>query len=99
MPTVPLVETQSAIVSTTAGVGRIDRLDQPEPAGMGRVDLYGVAGVVAVHAERRDQYRAVDADGVHGRHHLVAGNLGRAVEGADPRPARVVALVGVNLGV
>lgn len=30
---------------------------------------------VAVHAERRHQYRAVDANSIHGSYHLVAGNL------------------------
>ena len=34
MPTVPGVAAQSAIVSATAGSLGIDRLDQPEPAGM-----------------------------------------------------------------
>jgi hypothetical protein len=68
-------------------------------AGMRRVDLEGVAGVVAVHAEGRDQYGAVDADRVDCGHHLVAGDLCRPVERAHPRAARVVAFIGVNLGV
>ena len=37
---------------THPGISRVDRLDQPEPAGMSGVNLDGVAGVVAVHAER-----------------------------------------------
>jgi hypothetical protein len=63
------------------------------------VNLEGVAGVVAVHAEWGDQYRAVDTNGIHSGHHLVAGNLRGPVKGADPGPARVVAFVSVNLGV
>ncbi len=65
--------------------------------GMRGVNLKRVAGVVTIHAERRDQQRAVDADRVHGSDHLVAGDLGRAVENAGPGTARVVAFVGVNL--
>jgi hypothetical protein len=45
------------------------------------------------------RHATVDADGVHGRHHLIAGNLRRPVERAGPRAARVVAFVGVNLGI
>src|SRR3546814_6999203 len=44
------------------GVGRVDRLDQGEPAGMRRADLDGVARVVAIHGVRRDQQRTVHAD-------------------------------------
>jgi hypothetical protein len=35
------------------------------------------AGVVAVHRKGRDEDRAVDADLVHRRHHLVAGDATR----------------------
>jgi hypothetical protein len=66
---------------------------------MRAIDFQSIAGVIAIHAERRDQYRAVDADGVHGGRHLVAGNLRRPVESADPGASRVVAFVGVNLGI
>src|SRR6516165_9301538 len=66
---------------------------------MRRVNLKRVTGVVAIHAERRNQYRAINPDLVHGSHHLVAGDLSRPVEGPDPRAARVVAFVGVNLGI
>jgi len=48
------------------GIGRIDRLHQPEAVGMCRVNLEGIARVIAVHAERRDQYGAVDSDGIGG---------------------------------
>ena len=77
----------------------VSQLDQPEPIGMRRVDLFGVAGVVAIHAEWRHQNGAVDADGVHGCHHLVAGDLGRADERPEPGPVRMVAFVGMHLGV
>jgi hypothetical protein len=66
---------------------------------MRRVNLKGIAGVVAVHAERRDQHGAVDTDRVHSGHHLIAGDLSRPIESADPRAAWVVAFVGVNLGI
>ena len=81
------------------GIGRIDRLDQPEPARMRRVNLEGVARIVAVHAERRDQQRTVHADGIHGSHHVVARDLRRPAENAGPGSARVVAFVGVHLGI
>ena len=79
------------------GVGRIDRLDQPETVGVRRVNLERIARVETVHAERRDQDRAIDAGGIHRGHHLVAGDLRRPVESADPGAAGVVAFVGVNL--
>ena len=82
-----------------AGVGGIDRLDQPEPAGMPGAHLDRIARVVAVHGERGDQQRAVDADGVHRRHHVVARDLRRAVQHRGPGPAGMIALVGVNLGI
>ena len=99
MPTVPSVAAQSAIVSATAGSVGSTGLINREPAGMRGMDLEGVARVVAVHGERRDQQRAVDADGVHRRHHVVARDLGRAVKNRGPRPARMVAFVGVNLDI
>ena len=66
---------------------------------MRSVDLNGIAGVIAIHAERRDQHGAVDADRVHRGRHLVAGNLRWPVERGGPGAARVVAFVGVNLGI
>ena len=42
---------------------------------------------------------AVDSDGVHRGHHLVAGDLRWAMEHARPRASRVVAFIGVNLGI
>ncbi len=68
-------------------------------ARMRRVDLLGIAGILAVHAERRHPHRAVDADGVHRRRHLVAGDFGRVLEGAGPKAGRAVAFLGVNLGI
>ncbi len=81
------------------GIGGIDRLDQPEPGGMRGVNREGVAGVVAIHRKRRHQHGAVDTDGVHRGHHLVAGDLRRALQNAGPGAARMVAFVGVNLGI
>ena len=80
-------------------IGRVERLDQPEPAGMLRMHFESVAAVEAIHGVGRDQQRTVDADGVHGRHHVVARDLRRSVQKARPGAAGVVALVGVHLGV
>jgi len=66
---------------------------------MRRINLKGIAGVVAIHGKRRHQHGAVDTDGVHRGHHLVAGNLRRAVENTGPGASRVVALVSVDLGI
>ena len=62
------------------------------PAGVRRINRSIQTGTPA-------PYRAVDADGVHGRYQLVAGDLRRSVESADPRAAGVIAFVGVNLGI
>src|SRR3954468_12077772 len=43
--------------------------------------------------------RAVDTNGVHGCHHLVARDLRRAGQRADPGTTGMVALVGVHLSV
>ena len=82
-----------------AGVVRVERLDDGEPAGMGALYFDGVAGVVAVQRKRRDEDRAVDADLVHRRHHLVTGDVIRPVRHAVPRSLRRVRLVGVDLGI
>jgi hypothetical protein len=79
--------------------GRIDRLHQPESGRMRSVDLFGVAGVIAIHRKRRDQDLGVDADGVHRGHDLVAGLLRRSIESAGPGAPRMIALIGVDLSV
>jgi hypothetical protein len=66
---------------------------------MSGVNVEGVAGVIAVHGKRRNQERPVDADGVHGGHHVVTRDLRRAVESGGPGSARVVAFIGVYLGI
>ena len=53
MATAPGVCGQSAIVIRHRGIVRVDRLDEPEPPGMGRMHLHRIAGIVAVQAERR----------------------------------------------
>src|SRR5262249_12549972 len=80
-------------------VGRIDRLDEGKPGGMALVHLERIAGVVAVDRERRNQDCAVDADGVHRDDHLVTRDLARSRQYGVPRPARVIALVGMHLRV
>jgi hypothetical protein len=81
------------------GIVWVDGLHQGEPGGMRLAYLDGVAGVVAVRHERRDQQCAIDTDRVHRRHHVVAGDLLRAGLNRGPGPARMIAFVGVHLGV
>ena len=57
------------------GIVRIDRLDDGHAAGMRALHLDRVARVVPVQREGRDEDRAVDADLVHRRDHLVAGDV------------------------
>ena len=78
---------------------RVDRLDEREPAGMGPLHFHRVAGVIAVHRKRRDEDRAVDADLVHRRHHLVAGDVSGPVRHPEPGPLRRVRLIGMDLGI
>ena len=81
------------------GIGRVDRLDQGEPARMRGMNLERIAGIVAVQGERRDQQGGVDADRIHGRGHAVAGDLGRSRQNARPRPPRAIPFIGVDLSV
>jgi hypothetical protein len=62
-------------------------------------NFQSVARVIAIEVEGRDDDRGVDADRIHRRHHLLAARRCRAVQLADPGPARMVALVGVHLDV
>ena len=78
---------------------RIDRLDDREPAGMGPLHFHRIARVVAVQGKRRDEDRAVDADLVHGRHHLVTRNVIGPVRHAVPGSLRSVRFVSVDLGI
>ena len=82
------------------------------PFSMYRYDASYALEVFAAHPGRFRLVKPVDptdpavvdtiidwasTDGVHGGRHLVAGDLGRSVESADPRAAGVIAFVGVNL--
>ena len=80
-------------------IGRVHRLDEPEPSGMPGVDLDRVARIEAVHGVGGDQQGPVDADRVHRGDHVVAGDLRGAGENPRPGAARAVALVGMDLGV
>src|SRR4029077_9468644 len=51
------------------------------------------------HGKGGDEDRAVDADPVHGRHHLVAGGVVRPVRDTVPRPFRGVRVIAVDLGI
>ena len=78
---------------------RVDRLDDGEPVGMGPLHFHRIAGVVVVHRKGGDEDRAVDADLVHRRHHLVAGDVIGPVRHAVPGPLRRVRLIGMDLGI
>ena len=79
---------------------RVDRFDQGELVGVGPLHRDRIAGVVLVHRDRRDIDRAVDADLIHRRHHLVAGDVsGPVFRNAVPRPLRRVRGIGVDLGI
>ncbi len=80
-------------------VGCIEGRDQPEPAGIFGLHLQGEARVVAIHGVGRDENRAVHTHGVHGGDHLRAVGRGRACQYGSPGPARMVVLIGVDLGV
>src|SRR6516165_986482 len=55
---------------------RVDRLNDGEPVGMGPLlHFQRIVGVVAVHGKGGDEDRAVDADFVHRRHHLVTRDV------------------------
>jgi len=66
---------------------------------MFRVNLEGIAGIVAIQSEGRHQQRPIDADRVHRCHHLVAGDLSRPRQESAPRTLRTIPLVGIDLGV
>jgi hypothetical protein len=78
---------------------RIDRLDECEPAGMSPLHFHRIARVVAVHGKGGDEDRAVNADRVHGRHHLVTGDVIGPIRDTMPGPFRGVRLIDVNLGI
>src|SRR5262249_49399965 len=77
----------------------IDRLDDGEATGMSPLHFDRIARVVAVHGKGGDEDRAVDADPVHGRHHLVTGDVIGPIRDTVPGPFRGVRLIGVNLGI
>src|SRR5262245_13410172 len=77
------------------GIGRIDRLHDPEPLRIPGIDLERIARVIAVEVEGGDDDRGIDADRVHGRYHFLAGSRCRAVQLSGPRPTGMVAFVGV----
>src|SRR5262249_49634555 len=81
------------------GIGRIDRLHDPESLRIPGIDLERIARVVAVEVEGGDDDRGMDAAGVDGRYHSLAGRGCRAVQLSGPRPAGMVAFVGVYLDV
>ena len=77
----------------------VDRLDQRELVGVGPLHLDRIAAVVLVHRKWRDVDRAVDANLVHRRHHLVAGDVRGPVRHAVPGSLRRVRRIGMDLGI
>ena len=110
LPIIELVEKNSG-ADDTVGLGplcdlfldigcvRIERFDEREPPRMCRVYADSEAGIVTVHGKGRNQQCAVDSDLIHGRNHVVSRDLGGTHQEALPRPARMIALIGVDLGV
>ena len=43
-------------------------------------NLQGIAGIVAIHTEQRNQQSTIDADRVHRCRHVVAGDLIRPLQ-------------------
>src|SRR5262245_32570284 len=77
----------------------VDRLDDREPTGMGPLHFHRITRVVAVQGKGGDKDRAVDADLVHRRHHLVTRNVIGPVRHTVPGSIRSVRLISVDLGV
>src|SRR5262245_39367524 len=75
----------------------IDRLYDREPTGMDPLHFHRITRVVAVKGKGRDEDRAVDADFVHRRHHLVTRNVIGPVRHTVPGSLRSVRLISVNL--
>ena len=76
----------------------VKRCNQPESSRMPVTNALAIAGVVSVDRVRRNQQRAVDADGVHRRNHFVAGHRRRTGQ-HGAKVLLVVAVVGVNLAI
>src|SRR5262249_326850 len=77
----------------------VDRLHNREPTGMGPLHLHRITRVVAVHGKGGDEDRAVDADLVHRRPHLVTANVIGPVRHSGPGSLRSVRLIRVDLGI
>jgi hypothetical protein len=78
---------------------RVDRFDDREPIGMRPLHFHRIARVVAVHGEGGDEDRAVDADLVHRRHHLVPRDVIGPVRHGVPGSLGSVRLISVDLGI
>ena len=78
---------------------RIERFDQPKPVRMLLVHREHVAGVVAIDRERRDQQRPIDANRIHRRDHVVAGDLLGPGQERAPGILRSVAFIGMDLAI
>src|SRR5215471_14633052 len=77
----------------------VDRLNNGEAVGMGPLHFDRIAGVVLIQGKGGDEDRAVDADLVHRRDHLVTRGVIGPVRHTVPGSLRSVRLVGMDLGV
>src|SRR5262249_52950552 len=77
----------------------VDRLDDREPTRMGPLHFHRITRVVTVHGKGGDEDRAVDADLVHRRHHLVTRDVIGPVRHTVPGSLRSVCLISVDLGI
>src|SRR5262249_698927 len=96
MPTVPGVFFQSAMTSATAGSTGFTRANRP---GWACCTSTASLAFVAVHGKTGDEDRAVDADLVHCRPHLITRDVIRPVRNTVPGPFWCVRLIDVDLGI
>ena len=81
------------------GIVWVDRLDDREPTGIGPLHFHRIIRVVAVHGKGGDKDRAVDADLIHRRYHLVTRNVIGPVRHTVPGSLQSIRLIGVDLGI
>ena len=81
------------------GIIGINRLHQSETIWIGIADRNRIAGIEAIHGEGGNQYRAIHANRIHRLHHIRTRHFRRAMQHRMPGPARVIAFIGMDLGV
>ena len=78
---------------------RVDWFHWGKPVWVSPLHAHGVTAIILIHREGGDVDGAVNANLVHRRHHLVAGNVRRPVWHAVPRSLPGVCRISMNLGV